>query len=635
MTRMRRLKTAFTAGEISTELLGRADLKGYDRGAALLRNVFIRPTGGVSRRPGLRYVDTLDGPVRLIAFEFNTKQEYLLVFGDGWMDVYKGDVKLVRHTVPWREDDLNELAWTQNADTLYVSHPDYVPCLISRSENETEWRIEDYTFQKDDGYVRQPYYKFGAPATALTLAAKTGATTLTADADVFVADHAGMNFRFRSGQVRIDTVVDARTAQVTVIETIDKITETLDWGEPALSSLRGWPATVTFHQNRLVFGGSRDLPNRIWMSQVSAPENFDVAEGLDDEAIDFALVSDQVNAIRAVFSGRHLQVFTAGAEWMVSGETITPEKVQAQRQTRIGSLSTRKLPPRNVDGATMFIDTTGRQLREFLYTDLEQAYQSNDVTLLAPHLMNAPCDQDYDPERRLLYTVMGDGTLATLTIFRSERVTAWTVQETDGAFENVCIAQSRAYAVVLRDGIRQLERFDDALHTDGGLDGTSSTPTATWLGLAHLEGRSVAVVADGVPQPYVTVTDGRAILERQASAAEIGLPFTHKVHPLPPMLTTARGATTGVPIRLIRAVFRLRETRAVRVDTGGGFRELPFKALGTGAVLDTPAKAYTGDKALTGIGWVRDIDRPLWRIEQATPLAFTLLSVTEEIKVND
>lgn len=46
MTRIRQVKTNFTAGEVSPELLGRGDLRAYDNGALALRNLFIFPTGG-------------------------------------------------------------------------------------------------------------------------------------------------------------------------------------------------------------------------------------------------------------------------------------------------------------------------------------------------------------------------------------------------------------------------------------------------------------------------------------------------------------------------------------------------------------------------------------------------------------
>ena len=47
MTAIRRIKTSFSAGELSAELIGRADLRAYENGAARLSNVFILPTGTV------------------------------------------------------------------------------------------------------------------------------------------------------------------------------------------------------------------------------------------------------------------------------------------------------------------------------------------------------------------------------------------------------------------------------------------------------------------------------------------------------------------------------------------------------------------------------------------------------------
>lgn len=86
----------------------------------------------------------------------------------------------------------------------------------------------------------------------------------------------------------------------------------------------------------MVIGGSRDLPNRLWLSKSSDLFNFDLGKAVDDDAIEFGILSDQVNAIKAVVSTRHLLVFTTGAEWMVSGEPLTPEKIQLKRQTNVG-----------------------------------------------------------------------------------------------------------------------------------------------------------------------------------------------------------------------------------------------------------------------------------------------------------
>jgi hypothetical protein len=165
-----------------------------------------------------------------------------------------------------------------------------------------------------------------------------------------------------------------------------------------------------------VVGGSRDLPNRLWLSRSGDLFNFDLGTGLDDQAIEFGLLSDQVNAIRAVFSGRHLQVFTSGAEWMVTGDPMTPASIQLHRQTRIGSATTRMIQPVDVDGSTIFAARSGQAMHEYAYTDVQQAYQANDLALVAQaHLVQVPVAMAYDQTRRLLHVAMEGGWMATLT----------------------------------------------------------------------------------------------------------------------------------------------------------------------------------------------------------------------------
>src|SRR5919199_1779349 len=124
MAASRTLKTSFTAGEAAPELLGRPDLRAWANGARRLRNVFIQPTGGLSRRPGLRHVAALPGPARLIAFEFSTEQTYLLALTAGAMRVFVGDAEVAQVPGPWTEAMLPQLAWTQSAYTLLLVHPE-------------------------------------------------------------------------------------------------------------------------------------------------------------------------------------------------------------------------------------------------------------------------------------------------------------------------------------------------------------------------------------------------------------------------------------------------------------------------------------------------------------------------------
>lgn len=629
MSRITQLKTTFTAGEVSRALLGRSDLRAYENGALTLRNVFIQPTGGVTRRAGMRFVDTAPGAGRLIAFEFNTEQTYLLVLTATRLDIYAGGALVQTLETPWAAGQIKDVAWTQSADTLLLVHPDVPPCKLVRNAGGV-WSLEGWSYIADGGVIRQPYFKFSAPDVTLTPSATSGSITLTASDDVFAAGHDGTRLRVGGKEVAVTAYNSPTVVTATVMETLAGTGAVMDWQEQAFSPVRGYPGAVAFHQDRLVLGGSRDLPNRLWFSCSGDLFNFDTGTGMDDEAIEFSILSDQVNAIRGIFSGRHLQVFTSGAEWMVTGDPLTPATVQIRRQTRIGSVVGRYIPPVSVDGATLFVSRNGEQIQEFLYTDIEQAYQVTDLALVSRHILPVPVDMDFDQKKRLLFVVRHDGKFATLTVFRSEAVAAWTLHETAGSVLSVAVVGEDVYLLVSRGGAFTIEQFDEALNLDSALAGESETPAASWSGLDHLEGCIVSIVADGIVQDDRTVTGGGIVLAQGARRVEAGLSYTHVIEPLPP------GAFEGGvrAVRLVEAVFRIEDTPALRLDIGRGLREVALRRFGPGTVLDAPPPRVSGDVRVRALGWQTKTDRPLWRIEQSLPLPFTLLSVSTELKIN-
>lgn len=631
MTRSYEHKTNFTGGELSPDLLGRSDLNAYGNGALALRNVFINPTGGVTRRFGLAYVATAAGNGRLIPFEFNTEQTYLLVVTDGQIRIYAGGTLVDTLASPWSEEQIPQLAWCQSADTLLLTHPEIVPQKLTRGSGGA-WSLSDWSFFTENNVVHQPYFKFAETAVTLSASATTGTITLTASAPVFHAGHENTRLRIGGKEVLVTDFDSATVVTATVIQTLSGTSATIDWEEQAFSPVRGYPVTAAFHQDRLVIGGSRDLPNRLWFSRSGDLFNFNLGTGLDDDAIEFSILSDQVNAIRGIFSGRHLQIFTSGAEWMVTGDPLTPSAVQIRRQTRIGSVVERYIPPVNVDGATMFVARNRREIQEFLYTDLEQAYRTTDLAVLARHMVESPVDQDYDQKNRILFILREDGKFAAFTVYRAEKVGGWTLHETQGAVKSIALVGDEVYLLVHRNDIYTIELFDPSLNLDSALKGSAVTPAANWSGLDHLEGLSVSVIADGIVKDSQTVIDGAVTLNEPAGEVEIGLPYTHIVEPMPPDMLGVTGSS--LKSRLIRAAFRIKDTAALRLDLGRGLKDIPLRRVG-GVMLDTPPPLVTGDIDVRGLGWPQARTRGLWRIEQEAPLPFTLLSVATEIKVNN
>ena len=101
MSRVTTIQTNFTAGELSEELFGRVDISKYVNGAETIENFIVHPHGGISRRPGTRFVKeikTSAAKTRLIPFEFSTTQAYVIEFGNLYCRFYKDKGSILEGT---------------------------------------------------------------------------------------------------------------------------------------------------------------------------------------------------------------------------------------------------------------------------------------------------------------------------------------------------------------------------------------------------------------------------------------------------------------------------------------------------------------------------------------------------------
>lgn len=637
MTTLFTSKTNFTAGEISHDLLGRVDLRAYENGAMALKNVFIEPTGGVYRRPGLRYICEIGQNARLIQFDLGNNADYLIVLKSGTMDIYLEGVCVQTLTTPWTGEQIFSVCWCQDAETLFLTHPNVKPYLLKKNGNV--FALSPFVFAIENECILQPYHKFCADKITLSADKVSGNITLTASDDYFTAAHVGMVLKIGDGYALISAVQNAKNATATVkkqlvsdVESDCALNPTRYWSEPAFSDEKGWPATVAFYQSRLVFGGSKKLPNNLWFSVSGDLYNFEVGSAYDADAINFGLLSDGANRICGLFSGRHLQIFTTNAEWMVSGEPLTPSSIQLKRQTMVGSISKRYVPPIGVDGATIFAAASGHEIREFLFGDLEGVYLATDLSLLASHLIHQPIDMAYDPQKRMAYIVMENGHLCTLTTFRVEDVQSFSEQITQGEFCAVRVVGDKTYFIIKRCGHYFLEMFDADVQTDCAVVLNSNTPTDSWTYLPALSGQNVKIVADSIVLEDVVIqSNGTVFVEMTAQNAQIGLGYTHLIVPLPPAANASNAMAPISQVRFIKGVFRLINAFSLQIDTGNGVRQelnLPM----TGCVQNTDG-SLTGDVVVRGLGWNRRPAHPLWQITGDLPKFFKLVSVIQDLKI--
>ena len=131
MARVHPFQTNFTAGELTPKLAGQVDFKKYNNGVEIMENMTVFPQGGASRRYGTRFVKEVKDSskvTRLIPFEFNIEQSYVLEFGDQYIRFYKDNGQIISGgsayeiATPFTESMKYNLHNQQTLCTLYMKH---------------------------------------------------------------------------------------------------------------------------------------------------------------------------------------------------------------------------------------------------------------------------------------------------------------------------------------------------------------------------------------------------------------------------------------------------------------------------------------------------------------------------------
>lgn len=472
MTEFMKTQNSFADGEVSAEFFIRDNLNGLSR----LENMDVIAGGGLRRRRGLQSFATLNSSGRLIPFSVSESENYLLALIDGHLKIYNNS-ELVRDLlVIWDFADIEKIQYAQRFGTMIFVHPDYRPYVLTKTDSG--FQLSEFAFEVNDAdmFENMPFMKFddasGVKITVTKNSAGNNYATFTTNKDFWRADNVGTRIMLLDKQWQITeytspTVVTAYTnSQYTLPSK-----PVSDWSESAFSARRGWPCSITFHQDRLVFGGSKSWPSGIWMSCVGRHNNFNVGTGLDDEAIFLTLISEQRQQICTVVSSDNLQILTNVGEWAISSKPLTPSVVDVKQHTAVGSVASRYLPPQKIEGATVFISNTEKDIRELSLDALGENYNARDLCAASKHLMNTPIDLSYNEDTRQLYVVMINGDMATLNQNSALGISAWARYKTAGQFKSVATIGGFTYVIVQRGEEYCLERFsDDALNDADSYD---------------------------------------------------------------------------------------------------------------------------------------------------------------------
>jgi len=685
MPRSAPIQTNFTAGELSPRLDGRIDINKYSNGCKTLENMIVQKHGPASRRGGLYHVSKVKDSTkktRLIPFEFNVTQAYILEFGETYIRFYRnyGQVRsgpfsgvfadaflkgaTYEVTTPYLEDELKDIVVTQSADILYIAHPNHAPRKLSRL-SDTSWTLTEIDF------IDGPYEPVNTTETTLGLSAVTGSVTVTASAVTginsdqgFLSTDVGRLIRFEDASNNWTWLeITAITSTTVVTATIrgddaSATTAQASWRLGSFSETSGFPSVVTFFEQRLVWAASVDRPQSIFFSKSADYENHAPTEKngdvVDDNGFIYTIATDQVNTIRWMRAGKVLSVGTAGGEFIVSqgdnNNPVSPTNTRVVRQTTFGSAS---VTPPQVGNSVLFVQRAGRKIREYVYQFETDAYTAPDLAILSEHITEGGViDIAYQQEPdSIVWMVRNDGVLLGMTYERAQDVIGWhrhTIAGNNAKVESVAVIPSEdgskddLWLIVSREINGSTVRYIEYM-TEGLSPAATTTTNATFLdsmltytgvaattisGLDHLEGETVSILADGAAHPDRTVSGGSVTLDREAFVVHIGLSYTSTLQTMRIEAGAADGTAQGKIKRISRIHYRLYKTLGMK--HGPSLERLdviPFRSSADNT--NAPPALFTGDK---NVNLPRQIDRDGFIfIVQEQPLPLTVLAIMPEL----
>ena len=581
--KLRRLQNNFVAGQLDPGMRLRSDIDAYRNGVETLTNFRPLLHGGASRRPGTSYLATLNKKARLAKFVFSESQQYIVAFMESRIDVYSSDGSVdqsITSGVPYTAAQLFEIRWAQTADTMIVVHEAHPIYKLTRTgASSFTWAAFTFEQHTSGAPLNQPYYKYADEGITLTPSGTSGSITVTLSSGYFTSDYVDEIIRYKGKEIMLTGFTSSTVMAGSVRETLAATTADIDWDEPAFSSVKGYPRTARFFQERLLFGGGKSLPDTLFASKIGAFFNFNLGTGLDDEGIQATIGSDQSNTIMHLVASNHLEIFTNESEWYIpttEANPFAPANISFREQTTFGSL---EVPPRKMDGVTLFPDRTGKHIREFTFSDIEQAYSADSVSKLVPDIFGTPVDAEVisgsdDHPEQYCYIINTDGSIAQLNTMRSENVAGWSkwTTRTGDKFISITSIEDDIFFCVQRTinsaTVYYLEKLDYNVTLDCAVTKTASA-TTSWSGLAHLQAASVDVVDNTTTTHAGTYTvSSSAITTTEAyTNIDIGFDYSVTLKDLPIEIGLANGSIMGEMKRVTKVNVALLNSYTVTLGT--------------------------------------------------------------------
>lgn len=273
--------------------------------------------------------------------------------------------------------------------------------------------------------------------------------------------------------------------------------------DPPFAAAGAYPAVVAAYQQRLLFAAASDTPDVAVASRSASPYTFFTSDPIvDADTLSWRQVGKRLNRIRFFEeAARKLWQFSSVGEAEIQGDVdgiLRPGEVNPRLVSQNGISPL--VPPLVAGDAILYVQARGNQVQ-----DIWPDGSGSEISRTAWHLLDGKEVVSWCFQRvpdRVVWAVLNDGTMVSLTYNREDQILGWARHDTDGAFERVvCVPEGdedAVYAVV--------QRFLDAFEE-------STVASASWVDADTNGSGTVAVLAsvgNGSGDEVARTTDGGA-----------------------------------------------------------------------------------------------------------------------------
>lgn len=578
--RTSQILTNFTGGIFSPRLYGRVDLGKYYNACRYLTNMIVYPHGGASRRFGTVFVTALkdsDDIARLIPFQFNVEQAYILEFGHEYIRFYMNNgqitsgVTAYEITSPYATSLLADIKYVQDADTMRLVNQSVAPQKLSRT-GHTAWTMATSSFTSTPPeWVAGNY---------------PGAIALYEQRSVYAATPNEPQTMWFSRTGNLDDMSSNVTGTV------------LD--DDALK--------LTLDDNNVI----RWLLSGRFLHVGTAEAEWIVSSGSSDEAI--TPTARKARRISKYGSNTMQGMAVANAVLFVQrvGRKLR-ELIYDYIQDNFGDPPDLTIFAEHITKTGIKAYAFQREPDSILWVVL------NDGTL---------CGFTYNKAQEIMawHTHTTDGDFEDVAVIPvSDHDQVWFI------VKRTINGVTKRYVEYLAPDFSDDQ--SECWFVDCGLRYSGSGAT-TVTGLDHLEGKTVSVLGDGAVYPDSTVASGTITLSSACSTIIAGLPFTSILEPMDIESKEQEGSSQAKRKKIHQVAIRFYKTLGAKIggDTASSTVDtIPFRT--PSDRMGSPPALFTDDKVVSFPGGWKRYGRI--RITQEQPLPMTVLAVEPLVNTND